>query len=157
MRPIFLGKDVNQNIAFASEAKALTQICTGESIRPFPPGTYWSSFSEKYEKWWNPIHNLQEVDIETYDEDLALKTTGELLYKSVCKRMMSDRPIGTFLSGGLDSSVVAAMIKKFHLENNHETNLNTFSIGLEGSPDLAYSEIVAKYIGSTHHHVEIEV
>jgi asparagine synthase (glutamine-hydrolysing) len=70
--------------------------------------------------------------------------------------MMSDRPIGTFLSGGLDSSCVAAMIKKYHLENGHtETNLNTFSIGLEGSPDLAYSQIVAKHINSTHHHVEV--
>jgi len=74
------------------------------------------------------------------DEKTALKTTGELLYKSVQKRMLSDRPIGTFLSGGLDSSVVAAMIKKHLKESGYEkTNLNTFSIGLEGSPDLAYS------------------
>jgi len=86
-----------------------------------------------------------------------LKKTGELIYKAVCKRMMSDRPIGTFLSGGLDSSIVAACIKKFHIEQGHlDTNLNTFSIGLEGSPDLAYAEIVAKHIKSTHHHVEIE-
>lgn len=70
--------------------------------------------------------------------------------------MMSDRPIGTFLSGGLDSSLVAALIKKYHHENNHvDTRLNTFSVGLEGSPDLAYSEIVAKHIQSSHHHVEI--
>jgi asparagine synthase (glutamine-hydrolysing) len=68
---------------------------------------------------------------------------------------MSDRPVGTFLSGGLDSSVVAAFIKKYHRENGMNTNLNTFSIGLEGSPDLAYSEIVAKHIDSSHHHVEV--
>lgn len=71
--------------------------------------------------------------------------------------MMSNRPVGTFLSGGLDSSIVAAMIKKFNKEEGFDVNLNTFSIGLEGSPDLAYSEIVAKHIGSTHHHVEVEV
>ena len=130
-------------------------ICEGNTIKPFPPGSYWSSSTETYTKWYNPTHNLEEVDLETYDEESALKTTAELLYKSVQKRMMSDRPIGTFLSGGLDSSVVAAMIKKFHLENNHKTNLNTFSIGLEGSPDLAYSQIVAKHINSTHHHVEV--
>ena len=68
-----------------------------------------------------------------------------------------DRPIGTFLSGGLDSSIVAAFIMKFLKESGKEPRLNTFSIGLEGSPDLAYSEIVANYIKSQHHHVEIEV
>jgi asparagine synthase (glutamine-hydrolysing) len=156
VRPIFIGQDVNKNYAFASEAKALLAICTGDTIKPFLPGNLWSSKTLEYIKWYNPTHNLEEVDLATYDEAAALKITGELLYKSVCKRMMSDRPIGTFLSGGLDSSVVAAMIKKFHKEQGHnDTNLNTFSIGMEGSPDLAYSEIVAKYIGSTHHHVEV--
>lgn len=157
VRPIFIGQDVNGNYAFASEAKALLAICTGTSIKPFQPGSFWSSKTEKYTKWWNPSHNLEEVDLSTWDEESALKITAELLYKSVQKRMMSDRPIGTFLSGGLDSSIVASMIKKFHKENNHDTNLNTFSIGMEGSPDLAYSEIVAKHIGSSHHHVEIQI
>jgi asparagine synthase (glutamine-hydrolysing) len=155
---VIVGRDpigVNGNYGFASEAKALLAICKGDTIKPFLPGHYWSSKTEQYVKWYNPTHNLEEVDLATYDEETALKTTAELLYMSVCKRMMSDRPIGTFLSGGLDSSVVAAMIKKFHKENGHDTNLNTFSIGLEGSPDLAYSEIVAKHIGSTHHHVEV--
>lgn len=158
VRPIFIGQDVHKNYAFASEAKALLAICTGDSIKPFQPGSFWSSKTEQYVKWYNPTHNLEEVDLSTWDEESALKTTAELLYKSVQKRMMSDRPIGTFLSGGLDSSVVASMIKKFHKEQGHdETNLNTFSIGMEGSPDLAYSEIVAKHIGSSHHHVEIEI
>mmetsp|Transcript_30434 Transcript_30434/g.41349 ORF Transcript_30434/g.41349 Transcript_30434/m.41349 type:complete len:150 (-) Transcript_30434:748-1197(-) len=69
--------------------------------------------------------------------------------------MMSDRPIGTFLSGGLDSSIVAAMIKEHQRETGSTANLNTFSVGLEGSPDLAYANIVAKHIDSTHHHVEL--
>mmetsp|Transcript_4211 Transcript_4211/g.7150 ORF Transcript_4211/g.7150 Transcript_4211/m.7150 type:complete len:134 (-) Transcript_4211:705-1106(-) len=71
--------------------------------------------------------------------------------------MMSDRPVGTFLSGGLDSSIVAAFLKKIRNEQGITSNLNTFSIGLEGSPDLAYSEIVAKHIDSSHHHVEVHV
>lgn len=82
-----------------------------------------------------------------------LLKTGELLYKSVMKRMLSERPIGTFLSGGLDSSIVAALIMKFFRESGKQPCLNTFSVGLEGSPDLAYAEIVAKHIGSKHHHV----
>jgi asparagine synthase (glutamine-hydrolysing) len=93
--------------------------------------------------------------MSTFDEASALKTTAELMYKSTVKRMMSDRPVGTFLSGGLDSSVVAAFIKKYHREKGMDTNLNTFSIGLEGSPDLAYSRIVADHIESSHHHVEV--
>lgn len=67
---------------------------------------------------------------------------------------MSDRPIGTFLSGGLDSSIVAAFLQKIRRDND-EGPINTFSIGLKGSPDLAYAELVAKHIGSNHHSVEI--
>ena len=67
--------------------------------------------------------------------------------------MLSDRPIGTFLSGGLDSSLVAAMIMKHLHEQGKNPRLNTFSVGLEGSPDLAYSKVVAKHINSQHHHV----
>lgn len=93
--------------------------------------------------------------MSTFDETAALKQTADLLYKSTVKRMMSDRPIGSFLSGGLDSSVVAAFIKKYHREAGMNTNLNTFSVGLEDSPDLAYANKVAHHIGSTHHHVEI--
>lgn len=57
------------------------------------------------------MKNAAEQYSGSYDERKDLKTTANLLRQSVIKRMMSDRPIGTFLSGGLDSSVVAAMIK----------------------------------------------
>jgi len=126
-----------------------------ETIKPHMPGHLWSSDTDTTERWYNPTYNLEDTDLATFDEASALKTTAELLYKSTQKRMMSDRPIGTFLSGGLDSSVVAAFIKKFHKENGMDTNLNTFSIGTLGSPDLAYSQIVADHIGSSHHHVEL--
>ena len=157
VRPIFYGKDVNGNMGFASEAKALTNLCENDTIKPFMPGSLWDSESDQMTKWYKPTLNLEDTNMKTFDEASALKTTAELLYKSTVKRMMSDRPVGTFLSGGLDSSVVAAFIKKYHNENGMNTNLNTFSIGLEGSPDLAYSEVVAKHINSTHHHVEVHV
>jgi len=155
VRPIFIGQDTKGNYGFASEAKALISLCKSDTIKPFLPGHYWSSTTEEMTKWYNPTYNYEDVDLESYDEEAALKKTAELLYQGTVKRMMSDRPIGTFLSGGLDSSVIAAFIKKFHLENGMKTNLNTFSVGLEGSPDLAYANIVAKHIDSTHHHVEI--
>lgn len=99
------------NYGFASEAKALVNICQPNTIKPFLPGHYWSSESEKMTKWYKPTLNLEPCDLSTFNEDKALKTTADLLYKGTVKRMMSDRPIGTFLSGGLDSSVVAAFIK----------------------------------------------
>ena len=157
VRPVFMGQDVNGNYGFASEAKALLNICQPDTIKPFQPGHYWDSKTEELTQWYKPTYNLEETDLATFDEESALKTTAELLYQGTVKRMMSDRPIGTFLSGGLDSSVVAAFIKNYHKTNGMNTNLNTFSIGLEGSPDLAYSEIVAKHIDSTHHHVEVHM
>jgi len=157
VRPIFLGQDDNGNYAFASEAKALVNVCKGDTIKPFLPGHYWSSSSEQYTRWYKPTINYDDVSESSFDEASALKTTAELLHKSTEKRMMSDRPVGTFLSGGLDSSIVAAFLKKIRNEQGITSNLNTFSIGLEGSPDLAYSEIVAKHIDSSHHHVEVHV
>ena len=156
VRPIFIGEDNQGNFGFASESKALIGLCEGDTIRPFLPGHVWNSESETMKRWYNPTYNREETDLATFDESSALQTTAELLYEGTKKRMMSDRPIGTFLSGGLDSSVVAAFLKKAHHENGHgDTNLNTFSIGLNGSPDLAYAQQVAKHIGSTHHHVEV--
>ena len=154
VRPIFYGMDAENNIAFASEAKTIRNIANAETIRPFKPGHIWDSHSDTFTKWYNPTFNLEDTNLSTYDENQALKTTAELLYDATRKRMMSDRPVGTFLSGGLDSSVIAAFIKKYQRETK-DVNLNTFSIGLEGSPDLAYSEMVAHHIGSTHHHVEV--
>ena len=157
VRPIFIGEDQHGSIMFASEAKVLVGLAEPKSIRAFAPGSFWSSDSGEFTKYWNPEHNLEDVDLRTYDEQAALMKTGELLYKAVVKRMLSDRPIGTFLSGGLDSSIVAALIMKFLNESGKQPCLNTFSVGLEGSPDLAYAEIVAKHIGSKHHHVQIEM
>jgi asparagine synthase (glutamine-hydrolysing) len=117
VRPMFYGLDASDNMCTASEAKALIGLARPDTIRPFPPGSHWNSKSQEFTRWWDPVHNLEEVDLETYDETEALKTTAELLYKAVMKRMLSDRPIGTFLSGGLDSSLVAAFIMKFLRES----------------------------------------
>ena len=114
-------------------------MCETHTIKPFLPGHIWKSSTETLTKWYNPTYNYCDINLSFFDEAAAYKATAELLYKATVKRMMSDRPIGTFLSGGLDSSVVAAFIKKFHKENGMKTNLNTFSVGLEDSPDLAYA------------------
>ena len=83
VRPIFWGTDANQSHFIASEAKALVGICDPKTIEQFPPGSYWRSDTKDLTKWWDPVHNLEEVDLDNYDEDSALRTTAELLYKSV--------------------------------------------------------------------------
>jgi asparagine synthase (glutamine-hydrolysing) len=67
---------------------------------------------------------------------------------------MSDRNIGCLLSGGLDSSIVCALIIKYMKEHNQNTkNLHTFCIGLENATDLKYAKIVSEYLGTTHHEI----
>ena len=69
---------------------------------------------------------------------------------AVCKRLMSERPVGCLLSGGLDSSVVTALVVK-HMPPG--TVVNTYAIGLEGSVDLKWARKVADHLGTRHHEV----
>ena len=77
-----------------------------------------------------------------------MKNVNTLLKESVKKRLMAEREIGCLLSGGLDSSLIAALVSKYYSVEK----LNTFSIGMPGSIDLHYAKQVADYIQSNHHH-----
>jgi len=83
-------------------------------------------------------------------EKTHLHKIHELLTKAVKDRMLSDRKIGCLLSGGLDSSLVSAIVAKNY---DDPKDLETFSIGLEGSPDIEAAQLVADHIGSTHHSI----
>lgn len=85
-------------------------------------------------------------------KSIITKNIYEKVYKSlndaVIKRVdNTERPIGCLLSGGLDSSIIASLVKN---NLNNKTKLKTFSIGLEGSVDIHYSRIMAKYLDSDH-------
>ena len=69
---------------------------------------------------------------------------------------MSERPIGCLLSGGLDSSLISSIVSK-RFKKLNKGQLNTFSIGMPGSTDLKYAQLVAEHIGSNHHHIELSV
>ena len=73
------------------------------------------------------------------------------LEAAVVKRLMSDAPYAALLSGGLDSSIIAAIASK-HLKKLGQ-KLTTFSVGIAGSPDLQSAREVAKFLGTNHHEV----
>ena len=75
-----------------------------------------------------------------------------LFAKAVNKRLMSDRPLGCLVSGGLDSSLVASITSHLGIDN-----LETFSIGIGNSPDLNYADEVAEYLGTKHHRIEMDI
>lgn len=109
-------------------------------------------------------NEYQDFDYQTYfehdyptiyqvdNEKQLLLMIKDKFTRAVKKRMMSDRKIGCLLSGGLDSSLIAGILASFY---NNPKDLNTFSIGIVGSPDLIAGQKVADWIGSTHHRVEL--
>ena len=148
VRSMYFGQDNKEwyRIGFGSEVKALQGIVSGK-ISPLMPGyvTCIDIFSRSIisiTKFWE--FPISYINYETKIMDNIVK----YLDKAITKRMMSDRPIGCMLSGGLDSSLICALVAK---KMKDPSLLHTFSIGMKGSTDLIYAENVAKYIGTTHH------
>ena len=94
--------------------------------------------------------------LNNFEENLILHTSSvhNLLYKAVDKRLLSHRPIGCLLSGGVDSSIIASILAKIY--KKHGKKIKTFSIGFPDSTDLKYARIVANYIKSDHHEYVIQ-
>ncbi len=168
--PLYIGQDNKGQVYVASEMKALTPVC--ESADVFPPGHYMlscngdSNISDKYTRFYNRSWMNNYTDNEMHHwkfntEDDAINMIRNSLTASVKSHLMSDVPYGVLLSGGLDSSVIAAITKQFidrRVEDHDRTKawwpqLHTFSVGLEGSPDLNAAQKVAEHIGSVHHAV----
>jgi asparagine synthase (glutamine-hydrolysing) len=145
VRPGFISGTDNGTF-ISSEAKSLIKY--SDSIMPFPPGSWWSSESpEKFERYFYYDTNKPSSD----GENEILKNVKSLLTEAVVKRLMSEREIGCLLSGGLDSSLIASIVSK----NYSGDKLNTFSIGMEGSVDIKYAQVVADFIESNHHSIQI--
>ncbi|XP_057865145.1 asparagine synthetase [glutamine-hydrolyzing] 3 [Cryptomeria japonica] len=153
--PLYTGWGLDGSIWFASEMKALNDDC--ERFECFPPGHLYSSKAGGYRRWYNPPWFSEDIPSVPYNP-LVLRQAFE---NAVLKRLMTDVPFGVLLSGGLDSSLVAAVASR-HLAGTEVakqwgSKLHTFCVGLEGSPDLKAAREVADFLGTLHHEFHFTV
>ncbi|MBK9332649.1 MAG: asparagine synthase B [Ignavibacteria bacterium] len=159
--PLYMGWDKSGNFYVASELKALEGVCS--SIQEFLPGHYiYSKEGTELKKWykreWTEFKN-----VESNESDILKLHDG--LEKAVHRQLMSDVPYGVLLSGGLDSSIISAVTKKYAAKRVESDDtqqawypqLHSFAIGLKGSPDLAAAQKVADHIGSVHHEINFTI
>ncbi|MDR0895820.1 MAG: asparagine synthase B [Prevotellaceae bacterium] len=156
--PLYIGRDLDGKIYCASELKALEGFC--DEYEPFLPGHYYLGSEGKMVRWYQR---------QWMDAMPAQPTDGSglraALEAAVHRQLMSDVPYGVLLSGGLDSSVISAIAKKYagkRVETDGQSDawwpqLHSFAIGLKGAPDLSKAREVADYIGTVHHEINYTV
>jgi asparagine synthase (glutamine-hydrolysing) len=171
VRPLYKLYNVNEqyNIynlyGFASELKCLENFYNSNNyfynVQQFEPGTYSVfQYGSKVQSRWKPhienkryfmlshnftrlTQNISELEIE------YLKNISKYLNAAVIKRCnTTERPVACLLSGGLDSSLIAALVADYFRDKGKQ--IETYSIGLQGSEDIKYAKVVADYIGSKH-------
>ncbi|MGR9090953.1 MAG: asparagine synthase B, partial [Gammaproteobacteria bacterium] len=137
IKPLYVGRR-DGTYCFASEIKALSPYV--DEIHEFPPGHVFDS-----SRGMSRYYTLPDVTEDLHDEQEAIRIIRQTLTESVEKRLRSDVPLGVFLSGGLDSSIIAAIACR------HRRGLKSFAVGLENSPDLKAARRVADYLGTDHY------
>lgn len=159
--PLYMGRDERGTLHVASEMKALVPVC--RSVREFPPGHVLDSEEGGEPRpWYGRPWRAYDAVRGRPAEAAAVR---EALEEAVRRQMMSDVPYGVLLSGGLDSSIIAATAARFaagRVEDEGRSaawwpRLHTFAIGLEGAPDLAPAREVAEHVGSVHHEFHFTV
>lgn len=158
--PLYMGWDGNGTFYVASELKALEGVCS--KIELFPPGHYLHSSDPTPVKWYDKEWESYEA---VKNNPTSIEDLHDALSDAVHRQLMSDVPYGVLLSGGLDSSITSALAKKFAAKRVESDDtqaawwpqLHSFSVGLEGSPDLAAAQEVANYIGTVHHEIKFTI
>jgi asparagine synthase (glutamine-hydrolysing) len=159
--PLYTGRDEDGNLYVASEMKALTPVC--RQVAEFPPGHVLDSEEGEPRAWYR--REWRDFEAVAGGSDSAAELR-EALEGAVRRQLMCDVPYGVLLSGGLDSSIIAAAAARFaerRVEDEGRSTawfprLHTFAIGLEGAaPDLPKAREVAEHIGSVHHEFHFTV
>jgi asparagine synthase (glutamine-hydrolysing) len=153
--PLYFGHDAEGHLMVASELKALEGVCN--RFQEFLPGHVLDSETGREPKKWAgwDWDTFEAVENGPSDPTLVRKALSDAVHR----QLMGDVPYGVLLSGGLDSSVIAALAAQFaesRVDDGDQTKawwprLHSFAIGLEGSPDLAAAKAVADHIGTVHH------
>jgi asparagine synthase (glutamine-hydrolysing) len=152
IKPLYWARRDGQ-IRFASELRAFDSSWL-EHVEVFPPGHYWSPETglrrfraavppEGVHRFEGPTEPGAPIPHE------MLELVREALVRTVERQMMGDVPVGVFLSGGLDSSLVAAIAAPW--ARRHGQRLKTFAVGLEDSADLLAARAVAEFLDTDHH------
>ena len=178
--PLYIGYDNDGKVMVASELKALEGQC--DHYEPFLPGHYYYSktpgMKRYYTRDWFEYASMQkkyniddskkaaeQLAEAAPQEQAAVEQIHDALEASVKRQLMSDVPYGVLLSGGLDSSAISAIAKKFaarRIETDDKKEawwpqLHSFAVGLKGAPDLAKAREVADYIGTVHHEINYTI
>jgi asparagine synthase (glutamine-hydrolysing) len=160
INPLYWGRDGEGNLYVASEMKALHDICT--KVEVFPPGHYYKGSEGKLVQWYKP--NWAEPGFIP-EKPADLDALREALVAAVKRQLMCDVPYGLLISGGVDSSIIAAVAAKY-AERRVETDgteqawwprIHSFSVGLPDAPDTKYAKKVAEYIGCQHHEINFTI
>ncbi len=170
--PLYQGWDKQGRYYVASELKALEGHC--QTIEEFPNGCYFYSKDKTVTRWykrsWESYDNVKDNPKATNEKGEVVNASviekiRNGLEEAVKKQLMSDVPYGVLLSGGLDSSIIAAITQKYakkRIETDSKEEawwpqLHSFAVGLEDSPDLAAAQKAADYIGTVHHEIHFTI
>jgi asparagine synthase (glutamine-hydrolysing) len=137
IKPLYLGR-LGAATVFASEVKAFAPGT--RDVEPLAPGTLWSSRTGVAR-----FAEIADPGIDPATTEEHVRAVRAALERSVARHLMADVPVGAFLSGGLDSSAICALLVQ------QVPELHTFAVGLAGSPDLLAARTVADHLGTTHH------
>jgi asparagine synthase (glutamine-hydrolysing) len=160
INPLYWGRDGEGNLLVSSEMKAIFDLCP--KVEVFPPGHYYRGSEGRLVKWYDPVWGRPGV-VPKGEADLD--KLRDALDAAVKRQLMCDVPYGILISGGVDSSIVAAIAAR-HAEKRVETGerekawwprIHSFSVGLADASDTKYARIVAQAIGSEHHEIVFTV